>query len=173
MVKSLRSSLDDTEERRFRISLLRFSGLRLQFGVGDIVGESVSEEVGALVGGGGTGVGPGPAVGGLGVGPGPGFIVGGFTMVGAPGVGPGPGVGCGPSVGGFGVGPGPGVGRGPPVGGLGVGDRPSSLGPVSSRPPSLDLLLDLDLLVMLLLILPRLRKKYSVSAMSSKSPNAS
>ena len=150
MVKSLRSSLDDTEERRFRISLLRFSGLRLQFRVGAIVGESVSEEVGALVGGGGTGVGPGPAVGGLGVGTGPGFIVGGFTIVGGPGVGPGPGVGC-----------------GPPVGGFGVGDGPSS------RPPSLDLLLDLDLLVMLLLILPRLRKKYSVSAMSSKSPNAS
>ena len=131
-MKSLRSSLDDTEERRLRISLLRSLGLILQLGVGAIMGESVSEATGAFVGEGGTGEGPGPGfvvggliVGGLRVGPGTGFIVGGFI-----------------------------------VGGLGVGDGPSLL----------DLLLDLD---MLLLKLPRLRKKYSVSAISSKSPNAS
>ena len=69
----------------------------MQFGVGSIVGESVSEETGAPVGEGGTGVGSGPGsvVGGFGVGPGPGsivggLIVGGFIIVGGFGVGEGP-----------------------------------------------------------------------------------
>ena len=130
----------------------------MQFGVGAIVGESVSEETGASVGEGGTGVGSGPGsvVGGFGVGPGPGSVVGGLI------------------VGGFGVGPGPGsvvggliVGGLIIVGGFGVGEGPSPL--------SLDLLLDplVELLLLLLLILPRLRKNSSVSAISSKSPKAS